>query len=104
MPGLDPKLIPVGLPWCREEDYDSFLAIFKDPNDLPKSWDNFVARMEKAERSYQDSGQLVRRIYINPRTFPIWCERNGHRVNPDTCYKFAAEIAVKEQRNAGGRW
>lgn len=28
MPPLDPKSIPIGLPWCREEDYDAFAAIF----------------------------------------------------------------------------
>ncbi len=100
----DPKLIPVGLPWCREEDYNAFLAILQDANDWPTTWDNFVARMEKAERSFQESGQTVRRININPRTFPIWCASKGYRIDANACHKFAAEIAIKEQRNAGGPW
>jgi hypothetical protein len=25
----------IGIPWCREEDYDAFRAILEDPNNLP---------------------------------------------------------------------
>ncbi len=101
---VDPKLIPVGLPWCREEDYDAFVAIFEDANNLPKTWKEFVKRYERAEKEFQIAGQSVKRIYINPRTFPDWCARKGYRINAKARERFAAEIAIKEQRNAGGPW
>lgn len=104
MPQLDPKLIPVGLAWCREEDYDAFVAIFEDANSLPRAWDKFIKPYEQAEKDFQAKGQTVKRIYINPRTFPDWCARKGYRVNAKARERFAAEIAVKEQRNAGGLW
>lgn len=103
-PLINPKLIPIGLPWCREEDYDAFVPIFEDANNLPKTWKHFIAPSERAEQEFQAAGQAVKRIYINPRTFPDWCKRKGYLVNAKARHKFAAEIAIKEQRNAGGQW
>jgi hypothetical protein len=101
---LDSKQIPLGLPWCREEDYDAFRAIFEDANNLPTLWKQFITPLEKAEQAFQADGQSVKRIYINPLTFPGWCERKGYRINAKAREKFAAEIAIKVQRNAGGSW
>jgi len=104
MPAFDPKLIPLGLPWCREEDYDAFLAICEDANELPPLWKDFVRTFERAENDFKSGGKAVRRIYINPRTFPQWCASKGYRINAEARQKFAADIAIKEQRNAGGDW
>ena len=93
--------VPVVILWCREEDYDALLAILEDADDLPKSWKHFAARMEMAEKAHQDSGKVVARININPRLFANWCAIHGKRITTETAYKFAAEIAIKEQRNAG---
>jgi len=101
---LDPKLIPIGIPWCREEDYSAFRAIFKDADDLPESWKDFIKPRERAEKDFQDKGQLVVRVYINPQTFPQWCARKGYRINAKARDLFAAEIAIKQQRNTGGSW
>ncbi len=104
MPRPDTNLIPLGIPWCRKEDYDAFVAIFEDSNDLPTTWEKFIAPLEGAEKSFQDAGKIVRRVYINPQTFPSWCKGKGCRINAKAREKFAAEIAIKEQRNAGGDW
>lgn len=101
---LDPKLIPVGLPWCREEDYSAFRAIFEDADDLPESWESFIKPRERAEKDFKDKGQLVVRVYINPRTFPAWCATKGYRINAKASDLLAAEIANKQQRNTGGSW
>jgi hypothetical protein len=101
---LDPKLIPIGLPWCREEDYPALLAVLEDADQLPKLWKDFITLMEKAERSFQDEGKIVRRININPHLFRRWCAIKHKRIDTDACHKFAAKIAIKEQRNAGGLW
>jgi hypothetical protein len=101
---LDPKLIPVGLPWCREEDYSAFIGIFEDADDLPKTWKDFIKPYERAEKGFKEKGQLVVRVYINPRTFPEWCANKGYRINAKARERFAAEIAIKQQRNAGGPW
>jgi hypothetical protein len=101
---LDPKLIPFGLAWCREEDYGAFVTIFEDANNLPKTWAKFIKPYERAEQSLKDAGQLVIRININPRTFPKWCAEKGYRINAKARERFAAEMAVKIQRNEGGLW
>ena len=29
-PRIDPNTLPIGLPWCREENYDAFRAMLED--------------------------------------------------------------------------
>ena len=101
---FDPKLIPVGIPWCREEDYDAFVAIFEDANELPLTRKEFIEPYEQVEKDFQVKGQAVKRVYIDPRTFPNWCAKEGRRVNTKARKRFAAEIAIKEYRSAGGSW
>lgn len=100
----DLKSIPVGIPWCRKEDYPALRSILEDADQWPIAWDAFDRLMNKTKCSYEESGQSVGCININPATFPAWCRGKGYRINTDSCHKFAAEIAVKEQRNAGGSW
>jgi len=100
----DPKLIPIGLPWVRKEDYAAFLAVVDDADELSKTWHDFIKYFERAENGFKADGQAVTRVYINPQTFPAWCARKGYRIDANARQKFAAEIAVKEQRNAGGPW
>jgi hypothetical protein len=97
----DPKLILIGIPWCREEDYGAYVALLEDANLLAPAWHDYAALLEEVEHDYQERGQFVRRVYIDPRTFAMWCERRGSRINTNAAHNFAAET-VKEHRKAGG--
>jgi hypothetical protein len=94
-------LMPFGLPLCWKEDYRAFCAIFEDAHNLPGTWEEFMELAEAAEEHYQDQGHTVVRVYIDPRTFPEWCARNGHRVNARARNVYAANIA-QANRSAGG--
>ena len=102
MTTLDPKLIPVGLPWCREEDYGAFRMILEDADKWSRTWHDFVCLMEKVEDSWKKNGKVTTRVNINPRIFSVWCAKRRYRVDSDSCYKFAAEIAIKTQRSGRG--
>lgn len=102
MAKFDPKLIPLGIPWCREEDYPAFRAMVEDADDWLPSWETFTARAQEAERSFKSGSQAATCVHCNPTMLAKWCLDKGHRVNRDSCQKFASEIAFKQYINSGG--
>jgi hypothetical protein len=83
----------IGIPWCWEEEYDAFRAIFEDAKDLPGGWEVFADSAEQAEEFYKQQGYVVKRIYIDSRTFPDWCRSQGYRVNAQARARFADRTA-----------
>jgi hypothetical protein len=81
----------IGIDWCREEDYDAFLTVFEDANDLPRTWQRFAEMAEQAEQFWREQGRVVKRVYINPHTFREWCKVKGCRVDAHARRKFAFE-------------
>lgn len=84
----------IGIAWCREEDYSAFVAIFEDRKDLPATWEAFAKAMQEAEDHWKAQGSSTVRVYIDPRTFPVWCKRKGCRVDAQARNKFAFEVAT----------
>ena len=66
--GFAPRAI--GVPWVRKEDWAAFVAIMKDGDDSPISWEVFNQRSEDFERQRTAEGHTVVRAYIDPETFP----------------------------------
>lgn len=94
MSDIDFRALPVGIPWCRKENYDALRRVLVDGSHLPVSWEEFMERASKAQQSYEADGHVVVRAEIDPRTFPGWCEFHGHRIDSNSCYRFAAEVAL----------
>jgi hypothetical protein len=94
MPDPEFWLTPiVGIPWCREEDYDAFVAIFEDAKDLPAAWQGFASAVEEAKEHYEAEGRSTIRVNIDPRTFSRWCESKGYRINAKARAQFAHDVA-----------
>ena len=90
---LDPSV--VGIPWCRKEDYDALVAIFVDTHDLPRVWEEFIQIAEEAEKFQKAEGRVVERVYIDPHTFPNWCQMQGYRINAHARRMFAFQVAAR---------
>jgi hypothetical protein len=86
----------IGIPWCREEDYPAFVAIFEDRKDLPRTWQGFAEAAEKAEEHWKAQGSRTIRVYIDPRTFPVWCKVQGCRIDAQARHEFAREAAIRK--------
>jgi hypothetical protein len=95
-------LTPIGIPWCWEEDYDAFVAMFEDRKNLPRTWQGFADAAEKAEKLYEAKGDTTVRVNIDPRTFPEWCKSKGYRINSHARHKFAFEAAARKANGDGG--
>jgi len=91
MRSFDPATLPIGIPWCRKENYDAFRAMLEDGNHTPKTWELFAKLAEKFEQECQAKGSVVFRVEIDPHTFPGWCDFHGHRINTQSCHLFATE-------------
>ncbi len=89
----------IGIPWCREEEYDAFRAIFEDAKDLPPDWKAFADAAQQAEEFHKQQGYIVKRVYIDPRTFPEWCQTQGYGVNAQARARFA-ERTVNTNSNS----
>jgi len=92
----------VGIPWCRQKDYDAFCAIFEDRRDLPVSWYEFVQRAHEAEKLQRAQGGVAERVFIDPNTFPNWCAENGYRANANARATFANRIATSRISTSSG--
>ncbi|MGH7074496.1 MAG: hypothetical protein ACREFD_09895 [Stellaceae bacterium] len=98
MSGDDFWFSEIGIPWCREEDYNTLLSISEDAHDMPRTWKRFTELVEEVEQEWQTQGRTVRRVYINPYAFPDWCKSKGYRVNAHARHRFAFEAVTKTHR------
>jgi hypothetical protein len=93
----DFRRIPIGIPICREHDYDAFRAIFEDAHNLPGTWQEFMEIAQEHEEFYKEQGNRVVRVYIDPHTFPDWCAQRGRRVDARARHAFAAQAAQAQR-------
>jgi hypothetical protein len=96
---LEPNI--VGIPWCREEDYDAFRRVFVDADNLPHTWTEFVAVAEEREEFQKAKRRIVERVYIDPRTFADWCRTHGHRIDTHALRRFAYRVAISRHPDKG---
>lgn len=76
---INPGGLPTtaGIGWYTRENYPQCLALFDDANSLPATFDDWLAKAEKAEADLRRQGLRVVRVDIDPQTFPAWCKANG---------------------------
>lgn len=65
--------------WYKEEHWDTLKKLFVDGDRLPPSYAEWHARAEKMKAQAQASGDAVIKVFIDPETFPEWCEKKGSR-------------------------
>lgn len=86
-----PPINNIAMAWFRREDWNDLLAIFDDPQVMPATYDKWLEKAEAGFRFHKSRGAIVKKIYINPQTFPDWCRRRGLRVDADARTTFAVE-------------
>ena len=85
--------VPVALPWYNRHEYQALLALFSDPKNLPKTFDEWLEHAEKVEKQLQAAGFAVARILISPASFRAWCDERGAKPDQRARLSFANEIA-----------
>ena len=71
------RALSIAIPWYRWRDYAALPKLFSDPENLPKTFEEWLELALLAERRFQREGLAVARIVIRPVPFAAWCnERN----------------------------
>ncbi len=79
--------------WYREEDYERLLEIFDDRDQLPPTFQNWLARAEEKKAEVEAAGDQVIKVFIDPETFPKWCEEKKLPKDANARSELAIEAA-----------
>lgn len=84
------------LVWYKEEDWDSLLKLFSDSHLLPPSYADWLRRAEEMIQKVEQSGDMVLKVFIDPATFPVWCKKNGKKMDMNARTELAIEVATRQ--------
>lgn len=79
--------------WYREEDWDTLKTLFTDAHLLPATYADWLARAEEMKTRVQADGDVVIKVFIDPVTFPVWCEKKGLNMDAEARSRLAIEMA-----------
>ncbi len=79
--------------WYKEEDWDTLKAMFADGDRLPLTYDDWLKRAEAMKSQVQAAGDAVIKVYIDPQSFPEWCEKKGLKMDAEARSQLAIEVA-----------
>lgn len=83
----------IGMAWYREADFEALMQLFVDSSKLHRSFLQWQDAAEQGRKRYVREGKIVVKAYIDPKTFPAWCEANGCKLDADGRMKFASAEA-----------
>ena len=81
------------LVWYKEEHYEPLLALFDDKDLLPRTYSDWLARAEEKKTEVEADGDQVIKVYIDPETFPEWCEKRNLPRDANSRSQLAIEVA-----------
>ncbi len=81
------------LVWYKKEDWNTLRDMFVDADLLPLTYDDWLKRAEAMKTQVQDAGDAVIKVYIDPETFPKWCEDKGLQMDAEARSQLAIEVA-----------
>ena len=79
--------------WYEEEQYLKLRGLFADADLLPPAYRDWLSRAEEKRAEVEAEGDQVIKVYIDPETFPQWCEERKLRMDADARSQLAIEVA-----------
>ncbi len=81
------------LVWYKEEQYDELLKMFDDAELLPQTYQHWLARAEAKKAEVEAGGDQVIKVFIDPETFPEWCQKRKLPMDANSRSQLAIEVA-----------
>lgn len=81
------------LVWYKEEDYPKLLALFDDAELLPQTYHHWLSRAEEKKAEVEAGGDQVIKVFIDPITFPEWCDKRNIPKDANARSQLALEVA-----------
>ncbi len=82
--------------WYKEEHWETLKEMFTDGDMLPLTYADWHKRAEAMKTEIQASGDAVIKVFIDPVTFPEWCEKKGLSMNSEARSQLAIEVAQEQ--------
>jgi hypothetical protein len=79
--------------WYKEEHYQQLLALFDDAELLPRTYADWLVRAEEKKTEVEAAGDQVMKVFIDPETFPEWCEKKNMPKDANSRAELALEVA-----------
>jgi hypothetical protein len=93
----------IGIAWFKDEPtYRKALAIFTDSRDMPATYEDWKALVEKEREQIRGAGNIAMRVDIDPETFVDWCK--GHGFIPDSKGRtaFVNHVELEHEKTGAG--
>ncbi|MCP3890478.1 MAG: hypothetical protein GY702_16640 [Desulfobulbaceae bacterium] len=87
------------LVWYKEEHYLPLLSIFDDKELLPPTYNDWLTRAEDKKSEVEAMGDQVIKVFIDPETFPAWCEKKNLPKDANARSQLAIEVAQAQSFN-----
>ena len=93
----------IGIAWFKDEaTYRRALAIFTDPENMPASFEDWEALVEKECELIKGNGNIALRADIDPETFVAWCSSHGFRADSKGRIAFVNHVELEYQKTGKG--
>lgn len=93
----------MGIAWFKDDDtYRRALSVFCDPENMPASFEEWKAIVEKQCELIRYSGDIPIRADIDPETFAIWCASRGLLANSEGRIAFAKHVEIEYLKTGKG--
>ena len=79
--------------WYKQEHWDQLRNLFVDGDLLPPTYNDWLKRAEAMLEEIQKQGDIGMKVFIDPKTFPEWCEKKGLKMNAEARSQMAIEVA-----------
>ena len=93
----------IGIAWFKDEaTYRRALALFIDSGNMPDSFEDWKALVERELELIKGSGNIALRADIDPETFAAWCASHGFRVNSQGRIAFVNQVVLEYRKTGEG--
>ncbi len=93
----------IGIAWFKDEaTYRRALAIFTDSENMPASFADWKALVERELELIKDIGNIPLRADIDPETFPAWCASRGFKTDSRGRIAFVNHVELEYRKTGQG--
>lgn len=79
--------------WYKKEHYAELLGLFDDADQLPPTYREWLTRAEEKKAEVEAGGDQVMKVFIDPETFPEWCQKKNLARDANARAELAIEVA-----------
>jgi hypothetical protein len=93
----------IGVAWFTDEPtYRKGLEIFADRENMPATFADWKALVERQCQLIKESGNMALRAEIDPEAFVHWCQSRGFQPDARGRTAFANHIVIEYQKTGKG--